>query len=241
MIIFPAIDVRGGKVVRLEKGDPRRQTVFSDDPRATAKEWIEQGASWFHMVNLDGAFDDANDNLRILESVAKLDAKVQFAGGLRDMGSMRRALNAGAARLVVGTLAIREPETFVRAVGIFGGERVGVALDAKGGKIATHGWTEVTSKDPSVFGKWLRERGVMHALYTDVARDGLLSGVDIEGSIALAQETGLQVIASGGVRDLSDIRRLAASGLVAGAVVGMALYRQRFTLVEAISSAKESA
>ena len=238
MIVYPAIDMRGGKVVRLRKGDPQRQTVFSDDPVDTARRWLERGAEWIHMVNLDGSLDDAGHNLSALETAANLDVKLQYTGGLRDLDAMGRALDAGASRVAIGTLAVREPETAVEAVERFGGEAVCVALDAKDGKITTHGWTEASTLDPITFGKWLRERGAKHALFTDVARDGMLSGVNLDATVALARQTGLHVIASGGVRDVNDIRRLAASGVVAGVVVGMALYQNRFSLEAALDAAK---
>ncbi len=238
MIIYPAIDLRGGKVVRLREGDPARQQTFSDDPLATAKSWLDQGASWLHLVNLDGAFDQANENLRILESIARLDSRVQFGGGLRDLAALRQARDAGADRLVIGTMTVRAPESALAAVQEFGAEAICMALDARDGKVATHGWTEVSQHSPQTLGKWLRERGARHALYTDVARDGGLRGVNVADTIALARETGLQVIASGGVSRLEDIRQLAASGLVAGAVIGMALYKAEFALADALAVAK---
>lgn len=239
MIIYPAIDLRGGKVVRLREGDPGKQTVFSDDPLATAREWIDQGAEWIHMVNLDGAFAKANENLRILEAVAALNVRVQFAGGLRDVNAIRAALEAGAKRLMIGTMAVHNPESFIGAMRQFGSESIGVALDSREGMITTHGWQKTSTLSAIDFGNWMRERGVLHALYTDVSRDGMLSGADIDGTIALARETNLKVIASGGVSALAEIRRLASSGMVAGAVIGMALYQDRFSLRDAIAVAKK--
>lgn len=238
MIIYPAIDLRGGKVVRLQEGDPARQQTFSDDPLATAKRWLDQGASWLHLVNLDGAFDQANENLRILEKIARLDICIQFGGGLRDLAALRNARDAGADRLVIGTMTVRDPESALAAVQEFGADAICMALDARDGKVATHGWTEISQHNPLVLGRWLQERGARHALYTDVARDGGLRGVNTADTIALAQQTGLQVIASGGVSRLEDIRLLAESGLVAGAVIGMALYRGELALADALAVAK---
>lgn len=238
MIIYPAIDLRGGKVVRLQEGDPARQQTFSDDPLATAKRWLDQGASWLHLVNLDGAFDQANENLRILEKIARLDICVQFGGGLRDLGALRNARDAGADRLVIGTMTVRDPDSALAALQEFGADAICIALDARDGKVATHGWTEISQHSPLVLGRWLQERGARHALYTDVARDGGLRGVNIADTIALAQQTGLQVIASGGVSRLEDIRLLAESGMVAGAVIGMALYKGEFPLADALAAAK---
>ncbi len=238
MNIYPAIDLRGGKVVRLREGDPLQQTIFSNDPLAAAQRWIDQGARWIHMVNLDGAFDQANENLRILEAVAMLDVNVQFAGGLRDMESVRSARDAGANRIFIGTMAATNPASASLVLECFGSDVVGVALDARDGKVTTHGWTAATSLTPVELGKKYRALGARHALFTDVARDGGLSGVNVADTVALAQATGLQVIASGGVRDLSDILKLARSKAVAGAIIGMALYQRRFTLADALKAAK---
>lgn len=237
MIIYPAIDLRGGKVVRLREGDPKRQTVFSDDPVATAQSWIDQGARWIHMVNLDGALESQGGNLSVLEKAAKLAVNVQYTGGLRDITAIARAMDSGASRIVIGTLAVREPAAVERAVGRFGADAICVALDARDGKVVTHGWTASSAHSPIGLGARLYEYGARHALYTDVRRDGGLSGVNVEDTVALARETGLRVIASGGVRELGDIERLAASGRVAGAVIGMALYQKRFTLAEALDAA----
>ena len=240
MIIYPAIDLRGGKVVRLREGDPRRQTVFSDDPIATAQSWIDQGATWIHMVNLDGALESQGDNLGILESAAKLEVKLQYTGGLRDMTAIARALDCGASRIVIGTLAVREPAAVEQAVRQFGESAICVALDAKDGKVVTHGWTESSAHSPTDLGARLYGYGARHALYTDVKRDGGLSGVNVDETVALARETGLRVIASGGVSRLGDIKRLARTGAVAGAVIGMALYQRRFTLADALAAARTS-
>lgn len=234
MIIYPAIDLRGGKVVRLKEGDPNRQTVFSDDPLKTAQAWIEQGAVWIHMVNLDGAFASANDNERILEAAAQLGAKVQFGGGLRGMSDIERAFEQGATRVVLGTIAVQQPEIVSEAVERWGAEGVCVALDARDGKIATHGWQQTADLTPVELGKQMVERGVRHALYTDVSRDGGLQGVNIEATVDLARETGLQVIASGGVSRIEEIEQLAQSKIVAGVVIGMALYEGKLRLEDAL-------
>ena len=238
MIIYPAIDLRGGKVVRLTEGDPARQQTFSDDPVSTAQRWLDQGAGWLHLVNLDGAFAHANQNLRILERIARLDARVQFGGGLRDLAALRQARDAGADRLVIGTMTVRNPDMAIAAVDEFSADAICMALDARDGKVATHGWTEVSDQTPAALGKRLHERGAKHALYTDVSRDGGLAGVNIEDTVGLANDTGLQVIASGGLSRLEDIRRLADSGIVAGAVIGMALYKNEFKLADALAAAK---
>ena len=237
MLIYPAIDLLEGQVVRLREGDPEQRSVFSADPVATARQWIDRGAKWLHMVSLDGTFGEANQNLVTLEEVARLSVNVQFTGGLRDMASLQRARDAGASRMVIGTLAVRDPAAAAEAIRRFGAESVAVALDARDGRVATHGWTELSQQTPVELGRRLREMGAVHALYTDIGRDGGMTGVNIADTVALAQATGLKVIASGGVSALSDIAILARSGAVAGAIIGMALYRKTFSLEEALSAA----
>lgn len=239
MIIYPAIDLRGGQVVRLKEGDPNQQTTFSDDPLTTAQQWITAGATWIHMVNLDGAFANANNNGAVLQSVAKLPAKVQFGGGLRSLSDIETALNRGADRVVLGTIAVKHPEIVTQAVERFGTHRVCVALDAREGLVTTHGWTEKSTLTPAELGIMMRDRGVSHALFTDVSRDGKLSGVNIEATVALGRETGLHVIASGGVTTLDEIRTLTRSEVVAGAVIGMALYEGKLNLSNALTAAQE--
>ena len=237
MIVYPAIDLRAGKVVRLQEGDPSRQTIFSDNPVAVAKNWIEQGASWIHLINLDGALALANGNSLILDQVARLDVKVQFGGGIRTIEDIKRALTSGASRVILGTVAVQQPDIVSEAIDRWGTDMICVALDAKDGKITTHGWQETSDLSPADFGQQMVERGVRHALYTDVSRDGKLIGADIEGTIALGRDTGLEVIASGGVSQLDEIHRLAESRTVAGVIIGMALYTGRLSLEEALLAA----
>jgi len=238
MIIYPAIDLRGGKVVRLKEGDPNQQKVFSEDPVATAQQWIGQGAAWIHIVNLDGAFASTNDNARILEAVAKFGVKVQFGGGLRTITDIERAIEQGASRVILGTVAIENPALVEEAVKRWGSEAICVGLDARDGKIATRGWQHKTDMTPLELGKQMVGYGVTHALYTDVNRDGRLQGVNVEATATLAKETGMQVIASGGVGSLDDIKRLKATGIIAGAIIGMALYEGRFGLTDALMLAE---
>ncbi|MGJ3238923.1 MAG: 1-(5-phosphoribosyl)-5-[(5-phosphoribosylamino)methylideneamino]imidazole-4-carboxamide isomerase [Anaerolineae bacterium] len=239
MIIYPAIDLRGGKVVRLMEGDPNKQTVFSDNPVETAQQWINQGAQWIHMVNLDGAFGDANDNLSILEQVTQLDVNIQFGGGLRSIDDIARIIELGAKRVVIGTLATKQPEAVSQAIERFGTDAICVAMDAKDGFVTTEGWTQKTTLSPIEFGRLMKERGVQHALYTDVSRDGSMLGVNIQDTVALARNTGLQVIASGGVSKMIEISELARSKVIAGVIIGMALYRNEIGLNEALVVAKE--
>jgi phosphoribosylformimino-5-aminoimidazole carboxamide ribotide isomerase len=239
MIVYPAIDMRGGQVVRLMEGDPNRQTVFNADPVAQARDWVEQGAEWLHMVNLDGAFDDESDYIDILKQVAALDVKVQFGGGLRSLDAIQQALDAGVNRAVVGTLAAKNPEIVGKAIEKFGTEAICVAMDARDGFVTTHGWTEKTTLTPIEFGRLMQERGVVHALYTDVNRDGSMLGVNIHDTVALARNTDLKVIASGGISKMIEIQQLAHSHAIAGVIIGMALYKDEISLSEALVAAKE--
>lgn len=236
MIVYPAIDLRGGRVVRLKEGNPDRQTVFSDDPLMTALTWVEQGAQWIHMVNLDGAFATANDNGAILQQAAGLNVKVQFGGGLRDMTDIKRAIERGAARVVLGTVAAREPQIVAAAVERWGADAVCVALDALDGKIVTHGWQQTADITPATLGRQMAKIGVRHVLFTDVRRDGGLEGSNVEATLQLVRDTGLQVIASGGVQDVDEIRQLAAGG-ASGVVIGMALYTGQLQLQAAFAAA----
>jgi len=205
MIVYPAIDIRQGRVVRLKYGDPDQETVYGDDPAAMAAHWRDAGAA---------------------------------GGGLRTLDDAANALDAGATRVILGTMVVRQPELAAIAVERFGAEAVVVALDAKGDQVATHGWQQVSAWTPVELGRRFAAMGVRHALYTDVSRDGDLSGVNVEATARLARATGLQVIASGGVASLDDIRRLRMAGTIAGVVTGKALYAGVFTLQAALRAAR---
>lgn len=237
MIIYPAIDMRGGRVVRLREGDPSRQTVYSDDPVAIARRWIDAGAAWVHVVNLDGAFADAHDNGSLLPQIAAMGAKIQFGGGLRSEADVAMAFERGATRVVLGTAAVKNPELVVNVLAQHGKDAVCVALDARDGYVTTHGWQEKTTLHIHDLGKRMASMGLVHCLFTDVALDGGLTGVNRAATIGLARETGLSVIASGGVNSLDDVRALRDSGVVGGVVIGMALYEQRFELSQALAIA----
>ena len=237
MIVYPAIDLRDGMVVRLRHGDPTRQTTFSDDPLATAQRWQDEGARWLHMVNLDGAFSQANDNERALQGAARLDLRIQFAGGLRSLADIERVLDFGAARVVIGTAALEQPDLIGAALARWGPEAIAVALDAREGRVATHGWRVQSERLVIDVGQEFAALGLRHTLFTDISRDGALSGVNIAATSELARATGTQVIASGGVRDAADIRACAATGDIAGVVIGMALYSGRLSLAAALAAA----
>lgn len=238
MIVYPAIDLRRGRVVRLRYGDPAQETVHSDDPVATAERWQAAGAGWLHVVNLDGALGESTLALDTLRAIAAVGLPVQFGGGLRALDDVARALEAGAARAVLGTLAVQQPDVAGEAVRRFGPEAITVALDARGDQVATHGWQQVSAWTPADLGRRFAALGVIHALYTDVSRDGDLSGVNVESTARLARDTGLSVIASGGVAALDDIRRCRATGVIAGVVIGKALYSGAFSLEDALRAAE---
>lgn len=238
IIVYPAIDIRQGHVVRLLHGDPAQETVYGDDPVAMAQRWQQAGAEWLHVVNLDGTLGEAELALDTLHGLAEVGLPIQFGGGLRTLEDAQQALNAGARRVILGTMVVKEPELAGVAVKRFGAEAVVVALDARGDQVATHGWQQASSWTPLDLGRRLAHMGVIHALYTDISRDGDLSGVNVEATAQLARATGLRVIASGGVATLDDIRRLRETGTVAGVITGKALYSGAFTLEAALDIAK---
>jgi len=258
-IIFPAIDLRGGQVVRLRQGDPAAQTTYGDDPAAVARRWAAAGAEWLHVVNLDGAFAPGEDhragesqpaqaiNLqRLAEIRAAVSLPVQFGGGIRALADVAVALDLGATRVVLGTVAVRKPELVGEAVRRFGSERIVAGIDARDGLVATHGWRETSALDALTVALRMRDLGVQRVVYTDIARDGTLSGVNVPATVALAQESGLKIIASGGVASLADIRALAGCasprgavpGGVEGVIVGQALYTGAIDLAAAVALAK---
>ncbi len=244
--IYPAIDLRHGRVVRLELGDPTRETVFGDDPAAAARRWLAAGATWLHVVNLDGAFAEAGranwEALRAITGVG--GARVQFGGGLRARDDVAAALVAGVARVVLGTAALESPEMLAAAVAEFGAARVAVGVDARDGQVRVRGWQTATALSPLDVALAAQEAGVRTIIYTDIARDGVLSGVNVEATVALATASGLEVIASGGARDLEDVARLmalapaAAPGRLAGVIIGRALYDGRIDLAQAIERSR---
>ncbi|MEI2692833.1 MAG: 1-(5-phosphoribosyl)-5-[(5-phosphoribosylamino)methylideneamino]imidazole-4-carboxamide isomerase [Anaerolineae bacterium] len=242
MIIFPAIDLRRGRCVRLRQGDPAAETIFGDDPAAMARHWAEQGAQWLHVVNLDGALGDqgpaALNLLRLTEIRAAVALPIQFGGGLRSLDDVAAVLDLGVMRVVLGTAIVQAPELAAAAVQRFGAEAIVAGLDARAGLVATHGWQTVSGTPVAELGRRLRQVGVLRAVYTDISRDGMLSGVDADGTAELARQTGLRVIASGGVRDLTDIHRLKAlkSAGIEGVIVGQAIYTGSLDLAEAVNS-----
>ena len=238
MIIFPAIDLRRGRCVRLYQGDPEKEVVFGDDPVAIAREWVAQGAEWLHVVNLDGAFGEASDNLNVLHQILEhVQVNVQFGGGLRSLADIDRAMRLGVRRVILGTLAITAPEVLAQALERWGAERIAVGIDAREGRVATHGWQRTTEVDAVELAQRVQTWGVIRVVYTDIARDGTMRGPDVAGTRRLAEATGLRVIASGGVASLNDVKalkHLQPLG-VEGVIIGQALYTGAIDLREAIS------
>jgi phosphoribosylformimino-5-aminoimidazole carboxamide ribotide isomerase len=267
MIIYPAIDLRHGRCVRLRQGDPNAETVFGDDPAQIARHWAEQGAEWLHVVNLDGALGATLSQISLLnrqpsavvQRLASPDAELgqpglpvnlqrlheirqavdiplQFGGGLRTLDDIQLALYLGADRVVLGTVAIEDPELVRQAIERWGSDRIVVGIDARDGMVAIHGWQETSSVDAVELGHCMQALGVKRVVYTDISRDGMLSGVNLEATARLGDVTGLLVIASGGVADISDIERLKdyEHFNIEGVITGQAIYTGKLDLASSI-------
>ncbi len=238
MIIYPAIDLHQGNCVRLQQGELDSETIFSSDPVGIARHWVSQGAEWLHIVNLDGAFANGGQaNLEALKRIlADTGVPVQFGGGLRSLADIKMALDLGVARVVLGTVALRKPDIVRDALDTWGAEQVAVGIDARGGLVAVQGWTQVTAMKAAEFALMLKQNGLERIIYTDIERDGMLSGINIEATTKIATATGLRVIASGGAAGLEDIRELvqAENQGIEGVIIGMALYRGAIDFQEAL-------
>jgi phosphoribosylformimino-5-aminoimidazole carboxamide ribotide isomerase len=239
LILYPALDLQGGRVVRLRQGDLAQQTIYSDDPAAVAARWLAAGAEWLHVINLDGAFSMDNDNEQVVRTLADYGVPIQFGGGLRSLDDVDRAFDLGVSRVILGTLAVEQADSVVTVLDQWGADAIAVALDSRQGRVATRGWQQIADVSPVELGRTMAAQGVRHALYTDVSRDGELTGVNVTATVELAQATGLEVIASGGITSLGDIVALRESGSVAGAILGTALYEGLIDLAEAIRLARE--
>jgi phosphoribosylformimino-5-aminoimidazole carboxamide ribotide isomerase len=238
VILYPAIDIRGGKAVRLLQGDYARETTYDADPVDAAKRWAEEGAEFLHVVDLDGAKLGEPRNLESVRRIAATaECPIQVGGGLRDEASIAAVLDAGAERVVIGTAALRDPEFLERVLEAHG-ERVVVSVDARDGKVALAGWTEVSDVDVAAAVAELGERGVSRFLCTAIEVDGTMEGPAIEELGRIAAATEARVIASGGVGDLADLESVAGmeAANVEGAIVGRALYERRFTVAEGIAA-----
>jgi len=229
--------------VRLVQGDPGQETKYSDDPLSVARRWQEAGAEWVHVVNLDGAFGERSrleslphgcrENLAALERILTTGLRVQFGGGLRDLKALRHALALGVSRVVIGTAAVEDPALVEEALRTLGPERIAVGVDAREGKVRTHGWREAASTTAVELARQWADKGMRWVIFTDVSRDGMGSGLNVEATAQLAQTTGLNVIASGGVASLEDVRRAYEAGL-SGVIIGRALYEGQVALEDAL-------
>ena len=238
-IVFPAIDLRSGQVVRLQQGDPSRQTAYASDPAAVAERWLSAGATWLHVVNLDGAFDQPDTaNRRALSAVLKVaqshQASVQFGGGLRSLDAVEAALSLGVACAVLGTAVVEQPDLLREALDRWGSNRIAAGLDARDGLVRVRGWQQATPIPALQLAHDLRQTGLRRLIFTDIARDGLPGGLNLPATREIAQRTGLDVIASGGVRGGEDVLAARQAGL-AGVIVGRALYEGSLQLAEILA------
>ncbi|MDP7588440.1 MAG: 1-(5-phosphoribosyl)-5-[(5-phosphoribosylamino)methylideneamino]imidazole-4-carboxamide isomerase [SAR202 cluster bacterium] len=237
MEVIPAIDLKDGRCVRLFQGDFNQETVFSDDPLAMALSWQEQGAHRLHVVDLDGAIQGKPTHLDVISAIVRaLDIPIQVGGGIRDIAAADAWLGVGVDRVVIGTAAVRDPDMVVEACKKHGRQRVVVSVDAKEGLVALHGWKESSNVTVLELANQMADIGVVRLLYTDIARDGALTGPDFEGNKLLAEESGLAVLASGGIASVQHIKELLPTG-VEGVIVGRALYTGAVDLAEAVRAA----
>ena len=237
MILFPAIDLKNGQCVRLIHGDMARATVFNDDPAAQALHFQSQGFAWLHVVDLDGAFAGKPMNARAVEGILQaVTMPVQLGGGIRDMRTIEAWLARGVARVIIGTAAVRDPALVRAAAKRFPGQ-VAVGIDARDGFVAVEGWAEKSGLSAHELGLRFEDAGVAAIIYTDIARDGVLQGLNIEGTLALANSLRIPVIASGGLASLADVTRLLQPDCkrLAGAITGRALYDGRIDVAAALA------
>ncbi len=236
MIIFPAIDMRNGKCVRLQQGRTEQETVYFEDPVAVAQHWEAEGAQWLHLVDLDGAMSSGSSNRIIAKRIFRnLRIPVQMGGGIRTMVDLQELLEAGASRVILGTAAVDDPKFLSEAVCRYA-DRIAVGLDARDGLLAIRGWSQIEGLEAFDFARQLAQNGVHRIVYTDIRRDGMLTGPNLEATQRMAEATGVKVIASGGVStmdDLRELKKLEPHG-VEGVIVGKALYEKRFSLGEAL-------
>lgn len=236
MILYPAIDILDGKVVRLTQGDYDRVTVYSTDPVAQAADFAAQGATWIHVVDLDGAREGAPVNAPVIKRIAEeTGIHIEVGGGIRSMSIAGAYHDAGVERIVLGTALVKDPGFSQRAIEWFG-KAIVAGIDARDGSVATEGWLEVSEIPAVQLASHYRDLGIGDVVYTDIARDGMQAGIDARAYADFAEKTGMAVSASGGIATLDDLRALAGTGKVAGAIIGRALYEGAFTLSEALEA-----
>lgn len=240
--IYPAIDLRGGKCVRLIQGDYHQETVYGEDPVQMALRWQEQGADWLHLVDLDAAKTGELTNLAVIEQIVEsLSIPVQVGGGIRNLERLEYLLNRGVARVIIGSAAVDQPDFVKEALHRFA-ENIAIGIDARDGKVATHGWLKSSQVTAEELAQEMVKYGAQRFIFTDIARDGMLSGVNVQAIRQLAQACGKEVIASGGVRSMDDLQTLAAYQRegISGAIVGKALYTGHISLMDAQNWTKEA-
>lgn len=237
MILYPAIDLKGGQAVRLTRGEMGTAQVYNADPAAQAQEFEKSGFFWIHVVDLDGAMDGAARNAETVNDiVAATDLPVQLGGGIRSLGDVERWIGAGVARVIIGTAAVRDPDMLRAACRAFPG-KVAVGIDARGGRVALQGWTEQSAVLAQNLARDAQEAGACAIIHTDIDRDGTGAGLNVTATAALAQVVGIPVIASGGVGGPGDITAVRQNGTIAGAIVGKALYNGSLTHAQALEAA----
>lgn len=228
--IYPAIDLRNGNVVRLLYGDPELQTTYGDNPLNFARNWLNLGAKWLHLINLDAAFgEDDSANLSSIHQIVTTYGDmihIQTGGGIRSIEKVRALINLGVKRVILGTAAVQNPKLVKHAVEEFGAEKIVIGIDARDGLVKTQGWVETENISPLELANQLKAIGIQTVIYTDIARDGAGTGINLESTTALAEQSGLTVIASGGVNNLDDVTAVKQAGLP-GVVIGKALYEQK--------------
>lgn len=236
MDLYPAIDLRGGQVVRLAQGEATRETVYGHDPVAQAEEFVVAGARWLHIVDLNRAFGDGDNDTAIAEIARRFGDRLQLqlGGGIRDVARAEAVVQLGVSRVVIGTAAVDQPALVDAVVRALGGDRVAVGIDARDGRVAVRGWVETSAVRATELAARVAAQGVQTVIHTDIARDGMLSGPNLDEALAL-QAKGPRVIVSGGVASVADLRAVASAGL-AGAITGRAIYEGRFTLTEALAA-----
>jgi phosphoribosylformimino-5-aminoimidazole carboxamide ribotide isomerase len=238
MIIFPAIDMRNGKCVRLLQGRAEHETIYFEDPVAVAEQWQSEGAEWLHLVDLDGAMSSGTDNRGFARKIFRtLRIPVQFGGGVRSMSDLQELLEAGASRVILGTAAVEDADFLSKVLARFS-DRIVVGLDARDGLVATKGWKQVEQLEVLEFAASLSRKGLHRIVYTDISRDGTLTGPNFEATRRVAEKSGLKVIASGGISSLEELRRLQLLEVcgVEGVIIGKALYEKKFSLQEALAA-----
>lgn len=240
MYLLPAIDILDGKAVRLAKGDYNLVTVYNDDPVAQARLFEERGASWIHVVDLDGARTGNPLNIAVVERIVReTSLSVEIGGGIRSLDTLKRLADVGAARMVLGTALVNDPDLARAAVEAVGGDRLTAGIDAKGGEVAVSGWIEGSGVAATDLARAMGEAGFRHVVYTDIARDGMQTGIDPAAYVAMAQAFGHPVIASGGVASVADIERLApVTESIEGVITGRAVYEGTLSVADGVAACK---